>query len=262
VYLAVDPAIGRQVAVKALPFLDTPAGTEQQAVAERFLREAEAVGRLDHPHIVSVHDVGKEHDLAYMAMDYVAGESLDAWTHSSTLLPVWEVLEISAQVAEALDYAHSRKVVHRDIKPSNIIYDRSSGLAKITDFGVARMLDSNRTRTGTVLGSPAYMSPEQVAGKRVDGRSDLFSLGITLYQLLTGKLPFSGDSVANVMYQIANARTPPLRTARRGLPVAASRLVMRALQKEPARRFASGGQMAEAIRKCRAQLRGSRRKTA
>jgi serine/threonine-protein kinase len=220
------------------------------------------VGRLDHSNIVTVHDVGKEHDLAYMAMDYVPGESLDAWTHRSTLLPVWEVLEAAAQVADALAYAHGRKVVHRDIKPSNIIYDRASGLAKITDFGVARMLDSNRTRTGTILGSPSYMSPEQVAGNKVDGRSDLFSLGTTLYQLLSGSLPFRGDSVANVMYQIANAKTPPLRKARQGLPASVTRLVMRALQKDPGKRFVSGADMAAAIRKCRAQLRGGRRKTA
>jgi serine/threonine-protein kinase len=262
VYLAVDPAIGREVAVKALPLLDSASDAEQEAVAARFFREAEAVGRLDHANIVAVHDVGKEHDLAYMAMDYVPGESLDAWTHRSTLLPVWEVLEVVAQVADALHYAHSRNVVHRDIKPSNIIYDRSNGVAKISDFGVARMLDSSRTRTGTILGSPCYMSPEQVAGGKVDGRSDLFSLGTSLYQLLTGSLPFSGDSVANVMYQIANAKTPPLRKARRGLPVALSRVVMRALQKEAGKRFTSGAEMARAIRKCRAQLRGGRRKTA
>jgi CHASE2 domain-containing sensor protein len=262
VYLAVDPNIGREVAVKALPLLETPAGAEQEAAAARFFHEAEAVGRLDHPNIVTVHDVGKEHDLAYMAMDYVPGESLDAWTHRSTLLPVWEVLEVAAQVADALAYAHGRKVVHRDIKPSNIIYDRAGGLAKITDFGVARMLDSNRTRTGTILGSPSYMSPEQVAGNKVDGRSDLFSLGTTLYQLLTGSLPFGGDSVANVMYQIANAKTPPLRKARQGLPASVTRLVMRALQKDPGKRFAGGAEMAATIRKCRAQLRGGRRKTA
>ena len=262
VYLALDPNIGREVAVKALPLLETPDGAEQEAVTARFFREAEAVGRLNHPNIVTVHDVGKEHDLAYMAMDYVPGESLDAWTHRSTLLPVWEVLEAAAQVADALAYAHGHKVVHRDIKPSNIIYDRASGLAKITDFGVARMLDSDRTRTGTILGSPSYMSPEQVAGNKVDGRSDLFSLGTTLYQLLSGSLPFRGDSVANVMYQIANAKTPPLRKARQGLPAPVTRLVMRALQKDPGKRFGSGADMAAAIRKCRAQLRGGRRKTA
>lgn len=262
VYLAVDPNIGREVAVKALPLLDSAAGAERDAAAARFIHEAEAVGRLDHPNIVTLHDVGKEHDLAYMAMDYVPGESLDAWTHASTLLPVWEVLEVLAQVADALAYAHGRKVVHRDIKPSNIIYDRASGVAKITDFGVARMLDSSRTRTGTILGSPSYMSPEQVAGNKVDGRSDLFSLGTTLYQLLSGNLPFCGDSVANVMYQIANAKTPALRKTRRGLPVSVIRLVTRALHKEPGKRFAGGTEMAAALRKCRSQLRGGRRKTA
>jgi serine/threonine-protein kinase len=262
VYLASDPNIGREVAVKALPLLNIPAGAEREDAAARFFREAEAVGRLDHPNIVTLHDVGQEHDLAFMAMDFVPGESLDAWTQPSTLLPVWEVLETIAQIAAALDYAHHRKVVHRDIKPSNIIYDRASGTAKVTDFGVARMLDSSRTRTGTVLGSPSYMSPEQVAGSKVDGRSDLFSLGTTLYQLLSGRLPFVGDSVATVMYQIANTKTPPLRKTRRGLPTAVVRLVMRALQKDPARRFARGADMAAALQKCRAQLRGGRRKSA
>jgi serine/threonine-protein kinase len=262
VYLARDPTIGREVAIKTLPLTDDGDRCADEGVAARFLREAEAVGRLSHPNIVSVHDAGKEHDLAYMAMDYVTGESLEAWTQRSTLLPVWEVLEVAAQVADALAYAHGRRVVHRDIKPSNVIYDRSSGIARITDFGVARMLDSTLTRTGTILGSPSYMSPEQVAGNRIDGRSDLFSLGITLYQLLSGTLPFRGESAAQVMYQIANTKTPPLRKARRGLPVSVTRLVMRALQKEPGKRFAGGAEMAAAIRRCRAQLRGGRRRTA
>jgi len=262
VYLAVDPTISRKVAVKTLPLLQEYDGREQEEVAKRFFKEAEAIGRLDHANIVGIHDAGKEHDLAYMAMDYVDGQSLDAWTAKSSLLPVWEVLEIAAQVADALDYAHMRKVVHRDIKPANIIYDRDSGIAKITDFGVARILDTSRTRTGTVLGSPSYMSPEQVAGKKTDGRSDLFSLGTTLYQLLTGSLPFCGDSVATMMYQIANQKTPAIRKYRSGLPACVGRLITKALQKEPARRFASGAEMAIAIRKCRAQFRGGRRKTA
>ena len=155
-----------------------------------------------------------------------------------------------------------RNVVHRDIKPGNIIYDRDSGIAKITDFGVARLLDSSGTRTGTVLGTPSYMSPEQVAGKKTDGRSDLFSLGVTLYQMLTGSLPFAGDSVATLMYQIANQKTPALRKVRRGLPVCVARLVSKALQKDAARRFADGEAMAVAILNCRAQFKGGRRKTA
>ena len=262
VYLAVDPTIGREVAIKTLPLLQECEGAEQAAVAERFFKEAEAVGRLDHPNIVTVYDAGKEHDLAYIAMDYVPGVSLDSHVGKPDLLPVWEVLEIAAQVAEALDYAHKRSVVHRDIKPGNIMYDRDSGLAKITDFGVARLLDTSRTRTGTILGSPSYMSPEQVAGKKTDGRSDLFSLGVTLYQLLSGSLPFKGDSVATLMYQIANQKTPPVRKVRSSLPVSVSRLINKTLQKNPAGRFDSGEAMANAIRKCRAQFRGGRRKTA
>jgi len=192
----------------------------------------------------------------------VPGESLEAWTGRDGLLPVWEVLEIAAQVADALAYAHSRKVVHRDIKPANIIYDRDNGIAKITDFGVARILDASGTRSGTVLGTPSYMSPEQVAGKKADGRSDLFSLGTTLYQLLTGSLPFEGDSVATLMYRITSQDPRPVRKLRRGLPVCIGRLVARALQKEPGKRFADGEAMAAAILNCRAQFKGGRRKTA
>ena len=262
VYLATDPTIGREVAVKTLSLLQEYEGREQEAAAERFFKEAEAVGRLAHPNIVTIYDAGQEHDLAYIAMDYVTGENLDTWTGGSDLLPVWEVLEIAAQVADALSYAHGRHVVHRDIKPGNIIYDRDSGVAKITDFGIARILDASQTRTGTVLGSPCYMSPEQVAGKKIDGQSDLFSLGTTLYQLLSGSLPFNGDSVATMMYQIANQKTPAMRKLRPGLPVCVNRLVMKALQKDPVKRFTSGEVMAVAIRKCRAQFRGGRRKTA
>jgi len=262
VYLAVDPAIGRQVAVKTLSLLEHYEAREQEAVAQRFLKEAEAVGRLVHPHIVSIHDAGREHDVAWLVMDYVAGESLDAWVNCDSLLPVREVLDIAAQVADSLDYAHCQRVIHRDVKPGNIIYDRDSGVAKITDFGVARILDSKQTRTGTVLGTPSYMSPEQVAGKKIQGQSDQFSLGVTLYQLLTGCLPFTGDSVTAMMYRIANHKMPPLRKQRSGLPASVSRMVSRALHKEPARRFASCAEMAAAIRKCRLQCKGSRRKTA
>ncbi len=262
VYLAEDPTIGRKVAIKTLPLQDDYEDGEQEQVAKRFLQEAEAVGRLTHPNIVSIHDAGREHDLAYLTMDYVAGESLDAWVSRANLLPVWEVLEIAAEVADALDYAHANKVVHRDIKPGNILYDRDSGTVKITDFGVARLLDNNRTRTGTVLGTPSYMSPEQVTGAKINGQSDLFSLGVTVYQLLTGSVPFEGDSVAALMYRITNQKMTPLRKHRSGLPSCVGRMIGRALQKVPGKRFASGADMAVAIRKCRAQFRGGRRKTA
>jgi serine/threonine-protein kinase len=172
------------------------------------------------------------------------------------------VLDIAAQVADALAYAHSRQVAHRDIKPGNILYDRDNGVAKLTDFGIARVLDASRTRSGTVLGTPFYMSPEQAAGKKVDGRSDLFSLGSTLYQLLTGSLPFQGDSVATLMYQITSQPPRPIRKLRRGLPLCVARLVSKALQKEPAKRFANGEAMAAAILGCRAHFKGGRRKSA
>lgn len=262
VYLADDPTIGRQVAIKTLPLQNDYEDGEQEQVAKRFLQEAEAVGRLTHPNIVSIHDAGREHDLAYLTMDYVAGQSLDAWVSRANLLPVWEVLEIAAEVADALDYAHANKIVHRDIKPGNILYDRDSGTVKITDFGVARILDNNRTRTGTVLGTPSYMSPEQVTGAKINGQSDLFSLGVTLYELLTGCVPFEGDSVAALMYRITNQKMPPLRKHRSGLPSCVSRMISRAMHKAPGKRFASGADMAVSIRKCRAQFRGGRRKTA
>jgi serine/threonine-protein kinase len=262
VYLATDPTIGRSVAIKTLPLMQTYDEPEQEAAAGRFFKEAEAVGRLDHANIVTVYDAGREHDLAYIAMDYVSGQSLDAWTAKPDLLPVWEVLEIATQVAEALYYAHGRNIVHRDIKPGNIIYDRDSGTVKITDFGVARIVDASQTRTGSVLGTPCYMSPEQVAGKKMDGRSDLFSLGTTLYQMLSGSLPFNADSVAALMYQITNHKTPAMSRLRPGLPVCVNRLLTKAMQKDPAKRFANGQVMAAAIRKCRAQFKSGRRMTA
>lgn len=250
VYRGVDPKIGRKVAIKCLAFTEEFEGQELEEVQKRFYREAEAAGRLDHPNVVTVYDVGEEHDLAYIAMDYVEGSSLEAFTHPEHLLPVDEALEVIAQVAEALDYAHSRNVVHRDIKPGNIIYNRDTGVVKVTDFGIARLTDESKTKSGSILGSPAYMSPEQVAGKKVDGRSDLFSLGTTLYQLLTGELPFTGDSVTNVLYRILNEKPKAITRLRPELSISLSRLVTRTLNKEPKKRYQTGEQLAEALRRC------------
>ncbi len=250
VYRGVDPKIGRKVAIKTLAFTEEFEGKELEEVKRRFFREAEAAGRLDHPNVVTIYDVGEEHDLAYIAMDYVEGSSLEAFTHRDDLLPIAEVLDVLIQVADGLDYAHARQVVHRDIKPGNIIYDRETGVVKVTDFGIARLTDESKTRSGSVLGSPAYMSPEQVAGKRVDGRSDLFSLGTTLYQLLSGELPFTGDSVTNVLYRIMNSKPKSVRSIRREVPTAVVRVVNRALQKEPKNRYQTGAEMAEALHRC------------
>jgi len=184
--------------------------------------------------------VGEDEDLSYIAMDYLKGENLLAYCKPEKLLPGREVLQVLVKVADALDYAHENGVVHRDVKPANIIYDRETGVMKVTDFGVAFLTDSSKTKTGTILGSPSYMSPEQLAGMKVDGRSDLFSLGVTLYQMLTGELPFIGESLASLMYKIANEKHPDVRLFRPDLPSCVSRIINKALAKEPENRFQSG----------------------
>jgi serine/threonine-protein kinase len=202
-----------------------------------------------------VYDVGEEHDLAYIAMDYLEGKDLTAYSTSKTLLPVSQVFQIISSVALALDYAHEQHVVHRDIKPANIIYDPKKRIAKITDFGVACLTDASATKTGTVLGSPYYMPPEQLAGKKVDGRADLFSLGVTLYQMLCGELPFQGDSIANLMYNIANEKHPDIRRFRSDLPNCVNNLLNKALQKEAGERYQTGKLMAAAMKRCQEHIR-------
>ncbi len=254
VYLGRDPRIARTVAIKTMA-LSQEFDEEQIAdVRARFFREAETAGRLNHPNIVTVYDVGEEQDLAYIAMDYAPGKPLSAYCKFESLLPATKVFDLMIKVAEALDYAHQQQVVHRDIKPANIIYDEKSGVVKVTDFGVACLVDSSKTKTGTVLGSPSYMSPEQLAGKKVDGRSDLFSVGVTLFQLLTGELPFVADSLASLMYKIANEKHVDVRVLRPDLPACVSTIINRALYKEVEKRVQSGHHLANALRRCRQQL--------
>ncbi|MCP4333379.1 MAG: protein kinase [Gammaproteobacteria bacterium] len=255
VYLGHDDKIGRTVAIKTMVLgadLDEEMHDEVKA---RFFREAEAAGRLNHPNIVTVYDVGDEQDLAYIAMDYLKGKDLTAYTSLKTLLPISQVFHIVGNVALALDYAHKQHVVHRDIKPANIIYDDKKRVAKITDFGVACLTDASKTKTGMVLGSPYYMSPEQLAGKKVDGRADLFSLGVTLYQMLSGELPFQGESIANLMYTITNEPHPDIRRFRSDLPNCVNTLINKALQKEASDRFQSGIEMAAAMKRCQEHIR-------
>ncbi|MEN9436691.1 MAG: hypothetical protein RIR09_1346, partial [Pseudomonadota bacterium] len=218
VYLGKDPKIGRVVAIKTLALSQEFEGEELSDARERFFREAETAGRLQHQNIVTIFDAGEEHDLAYIAMEFLRGRDLTEYSKSDNLLPVPVVLGIVSRVAEALAYAHKQQVVHRDIKPANIMFERASDTVKVTDFGIARITDSSKTKTGLVLGTPSFMSPEQLAGKRVDGRSDLYSLGVTLYQLLAGILPFRGDSMAELMYKIANEPAPDIRKLRPELP--------------------------------------------
>jgi serine/threonine-protein kinase len=259
VYLATDEKLGRKVAVKALSLNDEFQGEALQEAQERFRREAEAAARLSHPNIVTIYETGEDHDLEYIVMDYAEGESLEDYTDPDDLLTVWEVLDAGAQVADALDYAHERQVIHRDVKPSNIIYDRETGMIKVTDFGIACLTDASRTRTGTVLGTPSYMSPEQAAGKKLDGRSDLFSLGVTLYQLLTGRLPFVGDSFANLIYRITTQKHPALKKIRPSLNASISRIINRTLQKDPDQRFANGAELSEALLRCQDKVRRTRK---
>ena len=234
VYLGKDPKIGRVVAIKTMALSQEFSGDELVDARERFFREAETAGRLQHQNIVTIFDAGEEHDLAYIAMEFLKGKDLLDYCKDANLLPVPRVLSIVARVAEALAYAHRQNVVHRDIKPANIMYEADSDTVKVTDFGIARITDSSKTKTGLVLGTPSFMSPEQLAGKKVDGRSDLYSLGVMLFQMLTGVLPFRGESMAELMYKIANEEAPDLRSVRSELPQNLADLVALALSKATA----------------------------
>ncbi|HEX6930001.1 MAG TPA: protein kinase [Gammaproteobacteria bacterium] len=256
VYLGKDSRIGREVAIKTLAFSDEFSGEALDDVKERFYREAEAAGRLSHPNIVTIYDVGEEDDLAYIAMDFLRGEPLVKHVKEGSLLPIERVLKIAAHMADALHYAHEQGVVHRDVKPANMVLTLDEHEVKMTDFGVAHLMDASKTRTGTILGSPSFMSPEQVAGKRVDGRTDLWSLGVTMYQLLTGQLPFTGEPLATLMYRIANEPASELRAWRPEIPECVDAVIKKALIKEPAARYQTGRGMAGAIRQCITKLAG------
>ncbi|HSC81013.1 MAG TPA: serine/threonine-protein kinase, partial [Chitinolyticbacter sp.] len=255
VYMGRDPKIGRVVAIKTMALSQEFEPDMLGEARERFFREAETAGRLSHPNIVSIFDAGEEHDLAFIAMEFLKGQDLTAQTRPDQLLPLIDAVAIVRQVAEALDYAHKNGVIHRDIKPANIMYEPESKTVKVTDFGIARITDSSKTRTGMVLGTPSYMSPEQLSGKKIDGRSDLFALGVMLYQLSTGHLPFTGESMAELMFRIANESPADPRTLNPRLPGMLAAIVMKALQKKAEDRFQSGAHFAAACTKLEAGLK-------
>jgi CHASE2 domain-containing sensor protein/tRNA A-37 threonylcarbamoyl transferase component Bud32 len=248
VYLGLDPQWNRPVAIKTMALSQEFGGEQLEDARQRFLREAETAGRLRHPDIVTIFDAGEDRDLAYIAMELLSGQDLTHHTRVGQLLPVPQVLELTARVAEALAYAHKHGVVHRDVKPANVMIDLARGQVKVTDFGIARITDSSKTRTGAVLGTPSYMSPEQLAGRRLDGRSDLYSLGVMLFQLLTGQLPLRGESMAALMYAIANTPAPDVRSMRPELPQTLAEVVALALEKRPEVRYADGQQLALDLR--------------
>jgi predicted Ser/Thr protein kinase len=254
VYLGRDTAINRMVAIKAIPLASEFSDAELTEARARFFREAETAGRLNHPNIVTIYDVGEERGLAYIAMEYLKGHHLSDYTKSHNLLEPRKILDIAARTAEALGFAHKQHVVHRDIKPANLMYDAGTDVLKITDFGIARLSDAGTTRTGIVLGTPSFMSPEQLEGRTVTGHSDLFSLGVSLFQLLTGQLPFTADSMTGLMQQIAEAPHPPLRAFRPDLPVCVESVIDRALAKNPEARYDSGAQMAAALEDCKSRI--------
>ena len=252
VYRALDPKINRMVAIKTV----SPAGLELDAEREyrgRFVVEAQAAGRLSHPGIITVFDVGEDPETRspYMVMEYVKGKSLSQILGAENKrLPLATALQLTQEVAEALHYAHAQGVVHRDIKPANILVT-PDGHAKIADFGIAKFNQTQLTQHGRVLGSPAYMAPEQLSDEGGDARSDLFSLGVVLYFMLTGQRPFQGNSIATVCFKLANHE--PLAVANYDItfPPALDLVVSKAIAKDPAQRYQSGGEMARDIQRLR-----------
>ena len=250
VYLGKDPKINRWVAIKTMSLGEEADPQSVKEIKERFFREAEAAGKLNHPNIIRIFDAGEEDDVAYIAMEFLEGQSLAAYTEKGHLIPLKSAMEYVATVADALAYAHQQGVVHRDIKPANIMILKDGSL-RVADFGIARVMTSSKTATGTVMGTPAYMSPEQVAGKKVDGRSDIFSLSVVLFELLTGEKPFKGgDGIGALLFQIANDPHPDPLSIVPSLPPSVSAILNRGLAKNPETRYQSAAELARDIRAC------------
>ena len=247
VYRAEDPTLGREVAIKTITLAGTP---EERAHYEaRFLQEARAAGGVSHPSIVTIYDFGREGDSAFMAMELLEGREVRDLIREGAIPPP-EAVEIAARVAEALAFAHERGIVHRDVKPGNLMV-LSDGRVKIMDFGIARLDEpAVKTATGLLLGSPRYMAPEQVAGRPFDHRADIFSLGVVLYEMLTGKAPFAGDDIPALMFQVTNAAVPPPSRANPALPPVLDYILARALKKDPDERYGSAAEFAGDLRAC------------
>ena len=249
VYLGKDPTIQRFVAIKTMQLDEIDDADKLQEVKARFFREAESTGRLSHPNIVTIFDAGEEDDLGYIAMEMIQGTTLKQWSRKPNLLPLDKMIPILATVAEAMDYAHQQGVVHRDIKPANIMLTNDE-VVKIMDFGIAKMTTSSKTQTNIVLGTPTYMSPEQISGKKVDGRSDIFSLGVVMFELLTGRPPFTADNVSALLFAIAHTPHPSVKAIRPDLPPVVKEVLDRTLQKDPVHRYRRAGEFALELRSC------------
>ncbi len=247
VYLGQDPRINRTTAIKTFRFGDDIEPEDAKKLKEKFFREAESAGTLSHPNIVTIYDAGDEQDLAYIAMEFLEGEDLEIYTKKDHLLSLRNVVAYVADIADALDYAHQKGIVHRDIKPANIMLLKT-GIVKITDFGIARITASSQTQTGVVKGTPYYMSPEQFSGEKVDGRSDIFSLGTMTYQLLTGKLPFFGESPPALMHQIMNVSHPDPRKFNPKIYKPLVSILDKALEKSKEKRYQRASTMSSHLK--------------
>jgi serine/threonine-protein kinase len=247
VYKALDPKINRHLAIKTIRFSDEFEDDAIKDIKRRFLREAEIAGQLAHPSIVTIYDVGEDEDLTYIVMEFLEGKDLSKFIKRKNQLSFRKILQVIARVADALEYAHSREVIHRDIKPANIMLLDNGGV-KMTDFGIAKAISSSRTKTGVILGTPNYMSPEQIMGQKIDQKSDIFSLGVLFFQLLSGELPFQGKNLSSLLYQITQVKHPPVRDFNTKLPRVCGQIIDKALSKERDDRFKSAGEMAKVIR--------------
>ena len=254
VYKARDPMLDRVVAIKTINL--TLPKEELAEFEARFYQEAKAAGGLSHRNIVTIHDIGRSDRVAYMAMEFLEGQELRRLMQSRVPIQVAHALDIGAQIAEGLQFAHDRQIIHRDIKPANIMV-LNDGLVKITDFGIARMRNNEvKTMTGMILGSPKYMSPEQVSGKRADTRSDIFSLGVVLYEMLTGTSPFVADNIHGVMYQTMNFNPPAPRTLNPELPDVLNFIVAKALAKNLDDRYQKAIDLSHDLRRALSALSG------
>jgi serine/threonine-protein kinase len=260
VYLAKDPVIGRLVAIKTIKTSQTgDDDSESREFRERFVREAQTAGILSHPNIVTIHDIGEDTEsrASFIAMEYIEGRNLKSLLQDKNKFTWDEIADLIAQIGEALDYAHRKGIIHRDIKPANIILT-TDGKVKITDFGIAKVASSNLTTTGQFLGTPNYMSPEQVSGAPVDGRSDIFSLGVVLYELLTNRKPFQGDNLTAISYKIVHEDFTPPAELSSDIPPEFNPIVARAMAKDPWNRYQRGKDMALALYQLKAHLEEQR----
>ena len=249
VYQGFDPVIGRTVAIKTM-LIEGLSSSEFQEYKARFQREAQAAGILAHPNIVTVYDFGEDAGVLYLAMEYLEGKSLQDLVEAQNILPVETIVPVFEQVCSALDHAHKNNIVHRDIKPANIMI-LNSGLVKVTDFGIAKIMSMGMTQAGQILGTPNYMSPEQVKGRKVDGRSDIFALGVILYELVTGEKPFGGQNITTVIYKIINENPIPPRELDSTIHPGLSFVISKALAKNADERFQTCRELAESLKNYR-----------